>query len=566
MIDTLSDDIKRMVALSALAIVEALQVLFIVAHIYSFIPIHWAVPVPPGLEPERESFFYIVFLLVAAVVMGCALIVLKPRLKTYAAWQALRLFIIVEAGWVLLEFFAFFKWVSYRYPFYNILPYENGRWVPWFFYGTVFLSILSKIFWPELQRFLQDRIKVWLAKPFSARQQPWAYAGMALFIILVLWPSIPSVLALNYVWDQFNQWDQHPLTALLLRVGLDYRQVLFVLVAAVAGVWIWVFCFLRRWLDSFLLAAAAVCVGIKLHLFHYGQVPVAWLYPQHLFPLPSWDWLTMQGYENAPMFDALRVRQFFSFFMGYALIVFYVFSALVLLRPWRQLTTNFRIALVFCGIGLVLSIDYVLKPKLFSYGVSAVPAVFLCSFWVGQLAQSWTSPKRRAVYALGLAAALFFLMTNRLFVSYPHWWPGALDYAQEKAFYAQDFNLKDEASLLNRVIGQDQPAAIIGSFALALLKETHHPDYWRQGPLCQSSVLGQNTVKGLRFKTKEELLKVMQQLSDYPPPYILIERKLLALPQGFYQGPMGLAVLLRYVDEHYQPVAQAGHYTLWQRK
>lgn len=547
------------ILISFLSIVEALQVLVIVSHIYSFIPIHWKVPIPKGLEPERESFLYIIFLSVACILMASGFMLMR-RLNMEEHRKQLKMFLMMESAWLFLQLFAFFKWLTYRYPFYNIFPYENGQWVMPFFYGVVFLSLLSKIFWPEIYKWFQAGYPRWGQLKLSQGQQELICVGIAAGIVILLWPRFEDVLALNYVWDQFNHWDQYPPIKGLMYLGLNYQQILVILVTVTIVGWIAVFYLIRRWLNSMLLAAMAVVIGIKISLFHYGQVPVAWVYPQAILPSIDLNHLLLNGFDNVPMFDALRVRQFFSFFMGYGIVIFYVFSVVLLLRPWRDLDRGQRIALILSVFGLLIYTDYIIHPKLFSYGVGALPAVGVFCFWLSFI-------HRRVVYAVFLGLSIFFLITNRLFVIYPH--AVAIfgqDFSKEKAIYAQDFNLSSDVQLVNQLIREDQPAAIIGSFEMALLNQSKHPSYWRQGPIYLSAPFYSNEIKGLRLRTKEELLRILQQLSDYPPPYIFIEKKLLELPVDFYQGNLGLAHLLRQVQNDYHLIAQSNHYTAWQRK
>ncbi len=135
-------DTKAIGMITALVIVISLQTLVVVAHIFSFIPIVVKGPTLVGLEPERESFFYMLFLGTAFLLtlIVTAFVYKKLHSKRFAH-KCLK-FLCVESVWLGLMLFTFFKWITYAYPFYNILPLENPRWVLPFFYGVVACSVI----------------------------------------------------------------------------------------------------------------------------------------------------------------------------------------------------------------------------------------------------------------------------------------------------------------------------------------------------------------------------------------------------------------------------------------
>ncbi|MBI4309399.1 MAG: hypothetical protein HY591_03610 [Candidatus Omnitrophica bacterium] len=550
------------------SILEAVQVLIITAYIYSFIPIRWSAPVPADLRPERESFLYLIFLFAAFALIGAAAAWMRPQLEQENKRRQWSAFLALESMWVFLELFAFFKWVTYRYPFYNVLPYENGHWVRPFFYGTVILSILSKVFWPEIYRFCRDFYPRWRAFALSAAQRRCAYAAMAAFIFLLLLPNVDDVLALDYAWDQFNHWDDCALTRWLMTLGLDHGQTLRVLFAVMVMVWTLVFIAVERWLGSFWLAVFAVLLGIKVNLFHYGLAPVAWIFPDATILNQGINVMSWRGMDNAPMFDALRVRQFFSFFMGFALPVFYVFTILILIsgRFGPGLARKSKIAVMAAAWGLFIYANYISRPMLFYYGAVGVPAVLLVCFWleyaVGRL---WPAHRKLIFFALALLA-LGALLTNRLFVAYPRAFPlYGQNFSKERQLFKRSFDLSPDAQLIGRLTKAGRPVAVIGSFELALLRQARRPAFFKHAPLMRSAILHAATVGGLRLKKKDELLDVMNQMEQVPPEHIFIENKLLGLPPDFYQGTSGLAILLSFARNHYQPAAQGKYFSAWQR-
>ncbi len=548
---------RTLAPLAIFAILEALQVLIITAHIYSFIPIHWPGPVPKGLEPERESFLYLIFLCAALVLMAAAFVFVRPQLEDRSKRRGWMHFLAVEALWLTLMLFAFFKGLTYRYPFYNVLPYENGRWVGPFFYGVVALSILSKVFWPEIRRFFDGFYPQWLAFTPSVCQRRAAGAAFAAFIFVLLLPNGGDVSALSYVWDQFNHWDDFFLSRWCLLRGMGPSRMVFLLFVGVMIFWTALFFIVEEWLKSFWLAAFAVLLGVKLTLFHYGMAPAAWLFPQAILR-PGVDIASWQGLGNVPMYDALRVREFFSFFMGFSLPVFYVFT---LLSVRNTVTT------MIAAYGLLTYTNYIAHPELFSYGAVAVPAVLLLCFWLDHLVGRFFPRIRKLVFAALALTALGALLTNRLFVTYPH----AInmygqDFSKERQFLEKSLDLTADAALIDAALKASEPAAVIGSFELPLLRQAGHPAFFKHAPLIMSTFLGSPSVRGLRLKTKDDLLDTIDQLEQAPPAHIFVEKKLFSLPQEFYQSPAGTAMLLSFVRDHYEPAEQGKYFTAWRRK
>ena len=542
--------------IAAFAVLEALQVLIITAHIYSFIPIRWKAAIPPGLEPERESFLYGVFLLSTGLFAMAAMKWIFPRIQSPQALKQFLQFLAAEAVWIFLLLFAAFKWITYRYPFYNVLPYENGRWVGLFFYGVLVLSLLSKIFWPEILRLMRKFDVRWQAFTPSAAQRAMAYGAFAVLVWLLLLPDTTDAVALSYVWDQFNHWDAWGPSRWFLQHGGNYHQLVLILVLSTVVFWTAVFILVERWLKSFGLAALAVFLGIKMNLFHYGMAPLPWLFPKAVFSWPL-DFSSWQGLDNVAMYDALRVRLFFSFFMGFALPVFYVFNLLLRLP---------LVARLIAAYGALICVQYIARPALFSYGTVSLPAVLLLCFWIEQGGRRFLPRYKRVVFAALAIAAFGALLTNRVFVAYPH----SLniygqDFSKERDAFSQAMDLSADAALVDRLSKPGDAVAVVGSFETALLKQAGRTAFFKHSPLVVSAPMSSGMVKGLRIKTKQELLNTLKELEANPPAHIFMEKKFSQLPQDFYQGPSGLAILLLWVANHYKPAAQGQYYTAWQK-
>lgn len=408
-------DIKAVGLITLLVIVEALQLLAIVAHLYSFIPIHWNVPIPPGLEPERESFLYIIFLFIA-VLLTVGLTKFFYKLLTAENVQRRFLkYLYVEAGWLFLMLFAFFKWVTYKYPFYNILPLEQGNWVYPLFYGVVALSFLSKIFWPEVDRFSDKCCKMWNERAFPKGFDPCVYVLVTVLMIAVLYPNASLAVQVIATWSKFSQWQGFGLTKFLITRGFSTEHIVLILFYMNMALLTMILIAAHRYLRSFWLAAMVILLVIQMTFFHYGMEAICWNYPQNTLINPSIDLAFLKDAAHPPMFMALRVRQFLSFFMGYGIVVFYVFT---LLNAWGK----DKVAVVLSLWGLLTYTRYIGHPDVFAYGAVCWPAIILLAGWVRMLGERFFPKNTRPIYAALALAALFLLLTNRVFVTYPHFW------------------------------------------------------------------------------------------------------------------------------------------------
>ncbi len=401
--------------ITALVLVESLQALALIAHIYSFIPISLKGPILPGLEPERESFLYIIFLAMVFVLTIVLTALLYKPLKSAAFQQRALKFVYLETLWMGLMLFAFFKWVSYQHPFYNILPLENGRWVYPFFYAVAFLSFLTKIFWAEIVRFWES----WeqgRGRRLVTKEKPLAvYAAGIMFAAALLYPNVPLASQVIASWSRFAPWQNFWLTRFFLERGFSPEAIiacLYGLNMIVLGV---IFVGAHRYLKNSWLAFGVLMLTIQMTFFHYGTSPVCWNAPQNTLINFGWDFGFMKDAAHLPMFAALRVRQFLSFFMGYAIAVLYVFS---ILYCWGK----DRMAVILSGLGLLLYTRYIAHADVFAFGAASFPAMILSAHWLRIVIRRFFPKQENAVYIALAATSVFMLLTNRVFVTYPHFW------------------------------------------------------------------------------------------------------------------------------------------------
>lgn len=296
----------NIVVLSLLSFVEALQILIIVALVFSFIPI----PVPPLVQNffpltqydvrlERESFYYHVWIFAALALQGLLMFLNRRRLEENDLWRRWLPYICTMSGMIIIQIFAVFK----------IFLWGNPWWARNLLYIALGLGVLARIFWPELWRFM-----LWAWKlPASLKMPRGGYwvmdAGVLLILtVMIFAPDLNGVLARMFSYDKFYHfdsfimcpaWAHHNGLVLNLDVtseyslfisivfdglmkimgGFSYAHAVGIMIGASAVYYFLLYGLWRYWTKSFWLSFFAVVLSIKLQFFHWGVVPLIWIYP-----------------------------------------------------------------------------------------------------------------------------------------------------------------------------------------------------------------------------------------------------------------------------------------------
>ncbi len=348
---------------SIIAVAISVQLLVFLAYIFSFIPLqespllqtffarHQAL-----VKPEREAFFYHIFLLTAVALQGAGLWFLRRRLAEAKLTTALGPFAIVECLWTIFIVFAVFK----------IFVYGNPPWARGLLYLGLGAAVLSKVFWAELSQ----GFKQWVNIPISTRL---ADIIVPAFIAIVLFiPDITGLLAKMFVTDHFHHFDTmltSPAWAYLkggvldvdhfshyavgmpvvlarlstLVGGLSYESLVLILMLGTIAYYIAGYFFMRAWVGSVAVATCVILFTIKLQMFHPGVAPIIFNYPSATvmrYPLDILLFFLMLGYLRNPqpkfLWGAALVCGFSAFYMidtgVYMAMAFGAFLCWVFLR------------------------------------------------------------------------------------------------------------------------------------------------------------------------------------------------------------------------------------------
>jgi hypothetical protein len=296
----------NIIVLSLVSFIEALQVLIIIVFIFSFIPI----AVPPLVQKlyplsvydvhlKRDILFYHVWIALGLGLQGSLMFATRRHLGEDHWWRGLCPYICTMAVFVTIQIFAVFK----------ILLLGNLWWSRDVFYAFLGAGILARIFWPELQRSIDRLWTLW-----TTRTVPWGgfllmdAGAIFILVVLVFTPNLSEVLARMFSYDKFYHldsfimspaWAHHnglilnkdvtseysliiPIVfdALMkLAGGFSYAHAVGLMIGMCAMYYFFLYGLWRYWTGSFWLAFFAVVVSIKLQFFHWGVVPLIWVYP-----------------------------------------------------------------------------------------------------------------------------------------------------------------------------------------------------------------------------------------------------------------------------------------------
>ena len=297
---------KNIVAYSALVLALSVQLVIILAVIFSFIPIklnsfvqtllplYW-----DQVRPHRQIQFYAVFIFFGITAQAWGMIFLKKQLQDKEFAKALGPFVIMQWAWVLIETTAAFK----------IFVFGSPQWAKGFLYLSLVAWGLNTIFWPEVKRW-SVRFYHWLSQPLNAALAGrWMDVLLPVLIIILLWPADMAKLSAHvFAWDYFHNLDGflmapgwawlHGLAldrditsnysvvmpAFLSTVvkyggGFSYENAMRWIIIGTLAYYVAVWVFLRSWLKSSLLAAFGFLLAVKLQMFHWGIYPLLWRYP-----------------------------------------------------------------------------------------------------------------------------------------------------------------------------------------------------------------------------------------------------------------------------------------------
>jgi len=240
------------------------------------------------MMPKWDIFIYFMFISLALISGG---IIFRFYRKPVDQW-----FLVLEGALTFLMVSAVFK----------ILVYFNSpQLAQWSLTGLIILSVLSKVFYPELKGsvvFIYQRVNVITWAPYA---NAWWIALIALMIYM---PDLQKVIAMIFMGDWLHHmdfllmsvgwaslWGQTPyvdvisqygvgLPIIFARItnifgGFDYVPALGVMMWFTILYFVLTYFVVRLWLRSALIAGVAFLLIFRLQMFHFGVSPLIWCTP-----------------------------------------------------------------------------------------------------------------------------------------------------------------------------------------------------------------------------------------------------------------------------------------------
>jgi hypothetical protein len=288
-----------------LTLAVCLQILIVVATVFSFIPIkldtsldHVLPQVVALFRPEREMAFYQFFVILTIAVQIAVMALFKNRLTDGKFLAALKEFLAVEYTWIGLLLFAAFK----------VLIYKEAVWAKALFYVVLALSLVSKVFWIEVKAAAVKLSAFFSVKSGEPALRVIGDILVVVLLILFLWvPDPNAALGRILATDRFDHWDMLLMSPALSHLkgavlfgdavspfgavapvlvgrlaqmlgGFNYGHMLQALIILSLFYCTGSYGLLRAMFGR-ALAVFGVLLFVKLHFFHLSAAPLIWIFP-----------------------------------------------------------------------------------------------------------------------------------------------------------------------------------------------------------------------------------------------------------------------------------------------
>jgi len=292
----------NIIALAVLSLVESLQLLIIVVLVFSFI----AIPIPAlvykfypltqyDVHLKRDMSFYHLWIALGIGLQGLLIFLNRQRLGEDNLWRKCTPYICTMAAILMIQIFAVFK----------MLLWGNPWWARDLFYFGLGFGILARIFWPECRRLLA---LIWTFSIPRGLRILLEAGGVGIVSMLIFAPDLSKVLTRMFSYDKFYHldsfimspaWAHHqglvlnkdicseysliiPIVfdgLMKLAGGFSYAHAVGTMIALSAIYYLLLYGLWRYWTKSAWLSFFALVVSIKLQFFHWGVVPLIWIYP-----------------------------------------------------------------------------------------------------------------------------------------------------------------------------------------------------------------------------------------------------------------------------------------------
>ena len=363
------------------------------------------------------------------------------------------------------------------------------------------------------------------------------------------------------------------------------------------------------WVASYFLLAPVFAVV----LFYWAE-GTFFFSPRFWHSIKEYVKYFLNGAGTIPMYDSLLTQNFLDGTIGFLIPLVYIFTMLFVgtLCYLKKIKAENIFVVVLCVYGLGIYHYYVSRSSITNFYVVGLPFIWVICYWI-HLASRACAPALRRKAGMALAAlALYALLTNHMFISYPNllnWsrnptidprvtqipagrasyfnhlfreYPDAFklsanslgetfeglftekDFLSDdevKVWFRQEFDFKEDAAMISRLVPATAKAAVISSFEVKMLMQAKRQPFFYYFPLVNSRPLRmRNFVVGF-FHSPEYLQNTMRQMQESKPEYIFVEKIFLTpnIPSAYYYDSAEIMKILTYVYQNYTP-AELGRY------
>ena len=342
-------------------------------------------------------------------------------------------------------------------------------------------------------------------------------------------------------------------------------------------------------------------------------------YGSHIWQKEFWHDLLdyMEVFSNRgamPMFESLKYRYFWAFFMSmvmpftYLATLLYIGASLYIGKgPVERLFTA-----LLSIYGLANYQYYVVRSAPTSYYVDVLPFILIVCFWFVRCLELVPLAWQKRLRAAALGLSLYALLTNQNYLAYPNllnfsrnpmtdnlviqrfpdrggYFNNMYKHAEEKDklpandlgnaqedirteddfksdadlvdYLKQSLDFSQDAALIQDLTKPGERVALISSFETKILIQADRPPFFYHFPMLSSRPMSFRIFPSDAAHVPSFQNDIIDELQQRKPAYVFIEKVFLQepLPLSYRQNYDRILAVINYVKAHYQPY-QSGQY------
>lgn len=326
--------------------------------------------------------------------------------------------------------------------------------------------------------------------------------------------------------------------------------------------------------------------------------------------------------NSSPIVQSLLNKQYLDVLVFAVIVLTYAFTiikvGLDFLRGEKAPPRDW-LALAVSLYGLGLLEHYVVFSNGNNYYSKVVPFFAVLFHWITRALSMLPEITRKRVVMGGAMAAFIALVSSHSYMSYPNLWniskdplldkrvarplPDGrpyffhkdrfttlpelelplnnygdtnerlyteFDFANHKAMvnrYYADSNYAQDAALIRGLTAPDDAVPLISSYEVRILMQANRRPFFYYFPLLATRAMGVRSLPSDMLDRTSDTDIIMNALMREQPPYVFIEKVMNGpIPPAYDQVVPGLAKVLRYVREHYEPHKEGYYLIAMKRK